>query len=253
MIYTQVVPASHLTPACHPPCPPRSWPFPRTTQWPWPGQPPSKAFPPPCISTRAVPVSISGPPTGLTGRDYRGSSKATTTRRQSRAVPRSVDSSWRPGPWGLCHAAPCGRHGSGRRPGRWCLSVPRLRRKCRGSGPRRRPRPPSPFQLRSKPGVPAHSSPCRGHYSERSSLLLGTLPPITSCPWGSYIISIIYLFNTPPITSYPHSPGERLYLPPALLEDPHPLGLSMADACLAVSCLSLCSERQMGSSHSLLQ
>src|SRR5215211_3421488 len=36
MIYTQVVPASHLTPACHPPCPPRSWPFPRTTQWPWP-------------------------------------------------------------------------------------------------------------------------------------------------------------------------------------------------------------------------
>src|SRR5215207_4415490 len=35
MIYTQVVPASHLTPACHPPCPPRSWPFPRTTQWPW--------------------------------------------------------------------------------------------------------------------------------------------------------------------------------------------------------------------------
>src|SRR5215207_5750856 len=40
MIYTQVVPASHLTPACHPPCPPRSWPFPRTTQWPWhPGRP----------------------------------------------------------------------------------------------------------------------------------------------------------------------------------------------------------------------
>src|SRR5215218_10170077 len=37
MIYTQVVPASHLTPACHPPCPPRSWPFPRTTQWPWGG------------------------------------------------------------------------------------------------------------------------------------------------------------------------------------------------------------------------
>src|SRR5215218_1176768 len=36
MIYTQVVPASHLTPACHPPCPPRSWPFPRTTQWPCP-------------------------------------------------------------------------------------------------------------------------------------------------------------------------------------------------------------------------
>src|SRR5215208_661109 len=35
MIYTQVVPASHLTPAYHPPCPPRSWPFPRTTQWPW--------------------------------------------------------------------------------------------------------------------------------------------------------------------------------------------------------------------------
>src|SRR5215207_5631893 len=41
MIYTQVVPASHLTPACHPPCPPRSWPFPRTTQWPCPAEIPA--------------------------------------------------------------------------------------------------------------------------------------------------------------------------------------------------------------------
>jgi hypothetical protein len=45
-----------------------------------------------------------------------------------------VHSTWRPGPCHFGQVACLGRTGLRVPPGRWCLSVPHLRRKCRGSG-----------------------------------------------------------------------------------------------------------------------